>query len=163
MYIPKVNVKSQPVARWRQPDRRFFACGACHILAYAFLEAYPDAGFQAQWIKPRNGKGNHVVLRRGEEAFDYHGYTKWGDLMSHFRRRNHARWPGWDADLIELPASTLIAGVESREFEGLFLRGPTEFLHDALPRARRWLQTWPTPFPREQPLRGQERSPFVRP
>jgi hypothetical protein len=28
-------------------DRVFFACGACHILAWAVLERYPDAGFRA--------------------------------------------------------------------------------------------------------------------
>jgi len=29
--------KSNQAMRWALPDRVFFACGACHILAYAFL------------------------------------------------------------------------------------------------------------------------------
>jgi hypothetical protein len=36
------GAKRDPIKRWALPDRVFFACGACHILAYAFLRAYPD-------------------------------------------------------------------------------------------------------------------------
>jgi hypothetical protein len=40
MYIlANGSVKQDPVRRWSLPDRVFFACGACHILAYAFLKA----------------------------------------------------------------------------------------------------------------------------
>jgi hypothetical protein len=28
--------------RWALPDRVFFACGACHILAYAFYSGGDD-------------------------------------------------------------------------------------------------------------------------
>ena len=52
MFFPKVNVKNDPVGRWRRPDRHFFANGACQVLAFAFLERYPDLGFHARWIKP---------------------------------------------------------------------------------------------------------------
>src|SRR5262249_51250149 len=34
--------KRDPIKRWALPDRVFFACGACHILAYAFLRTYPE-------------------------------------------------------------------------------------------------------------------------
>ncbi|MGI9626793.1 MAG: hypothetical protein ACR2QM_08155 [Longimicrobiales bacterium] len=139
------TAKKDPERRWALPDRVFFACGACHILAYAFLQTYPDASFLPLWIKPRSGRGNHVVLRRGDEAFDYHGYTTWPRLMEHFHRRNRARWPGWSAELIELPPAVLVAGLSSQFHDALYLRGPTEFLHDALPRAHRWLGTFPKP------------------
>ena len=33
MYRPKRNVKRIPELQWAHPDRIFFACGACHILA----------------------------------------------------------------------------------------------------------------------------------
>ena len=50
MFFPKIDVKNDPVRRWHRPDRHFFANGACQVLAYAFLERYPDMGFRARWI-----------------------------------------------------------------------------------------------------------------
>jgi hypothetical protein len=38
MYVIDKSVKTDPVRRWNLPDRVFFAAGACHILAYAFIE-----------------------------------------------------------------------------------------------------------------------------
>ena len=42
MYQPRTPNyrKSDPVMRWNLPDRIFFACGACHILAHAFIERF---------------------------------------------------------------------------------------------------------------------------
>jgi len=42
MFFPKIDVKIDPVRRWHRPDRHFFANGACQVLAFAFLERYPD-------------------------------------------------------------------------------------------------------------------------
>ncbi len=55
MFFPKINVKHDPFRRWHRPDRHFFANGACQVLAFAFLERYPDLGFHARWIKPTAG------------------------------------------------------------------------------------------------------------
>jgi hypothetical protein len=55
MFFPKINVKIDPVRRWHRPDRHFFANGACQVLAFAFLERYPDLEFRARWIKPAAG------------------------------------------------------------------------------------------------------------
>lgn len=74
VYVPGTNVKRDPARRWAQPDRRFFACGACHMLAHAFLEMYPDQGFEPFWIRPAAGfTGNHSFIARAGVAFDYHG------------------------------------------------------------------------------------------
>ena len=74
MYFPKIDMKSDPFRRWHRPDRHFFANGACQVLAFAFLERYPDLGFQARWIKPAAGfTGNHIYVTDGTNAFDYHG------------------------------------------------------------------------------------------
>ena len=63
MFFPKINVKNDPVRRWHRPDRHLFANGACQVLAFAFLERYPDVGFHARWIKPVAGfTGNHPAL-----------------------------------------------------------------------------------------------------
>ncbi|MDQ0316133.1 hypothetical protein [Amorphus orientalis] len=126
------------------PDRVFFACGACHILAYAFLEQHGEKGWQAVWIKPAAGHtGNHIFATDGVRAFDYHGVCDRGRLLSHYWRRARLHHPGWDATLETLDAEILIAGPASRQIDGLWLRGPSEYFQDALPRARAFLDRFP--------------------
>jgi hypothetical protein len=92
------------------PDRVFFACGACHILAYAFLRAYPESGFTPNWIRPAKGStGNHILVARRQLAFDYHGYSNLLKLFAHMKRKANRWWPGWDAELIALPAEVLVS------------------------------------------------------
>jgi hypothetical protein len=91
MYFPKINVKNDPVRRWHRPDRQFFANGACHVLAYAFLQRYSDLGFRARWIKPAAGfTGNHIFVTNERIVFDYHGLTAEGRLLSLVFRRARA-------------------------------------------------------------------------
>ena len=72
MFFPKTNVKHDPARRWHRPDRHFFANGACQVLAYAFLEKYPDLEFGARWIKPAPAfAGNHIYVTDGVMAFDF--------------------------------------------------------------------------------------------
>ena len=53
MFFPKINIKDNPFRRWHRPDRQ--------VLAFAFLERYPDLGFHARWVKPAAGvTGNHM-------------------------------------------------------------------------------------------------------
>lgn len=140
MFFPKVNVKDDPERRWHRPDRHFFANGACQVLAFAFLERYADLGFHARWIKPAPGyTGNHIYVTDGKAAFDYHGLTTEAQLLSLGFRRARRFFQGWDATLVDLPAEILISERRSREIEGLWLREPKQFLHDALPRARAFL------------------------
>ena len=65
MYQPRTPgfTKRDPVKRWAVPDRVFFACGSCHILAHAFLERYGTPEHEVTWIKPAAGYwGNHVFV-----------------------------------------------------------------------------------------------------
>jgi hypothetical protein len=140
MFFPKLDVKDDPVRRWHRPDRQFFANGACQVLAYAFLEKYPGLGFRARWIKPAAGHtGNHIFVTDGLNAFDYHGLTTEQRLLSLCYRRARRFFPGWDATLVDLPTDVLISEQRSRQIEGLWLREPGQFLYDALPRAREFL------------------------
>ena len=128
------------------PDRVFFACGACHILAYAFLTAHPNAGYRAVWLKPADGDtGNHVIVTNGTQAFDYHGYTSLARLLAHTQTKARRWWPGWRMRQIDLPTDVLISEVKSKTYPGLWLREPDQFLHDALPRARAFLTRFPPP------------------
>lgn len=137
MYITKVE-RGDLVRRWALPDRIFFACGGCQVLAYAALQTFP--GFKAVWIRPHQGYiANHIVAVSGDTALDYHGVSRWPVLLAHTRNKARRWWPGWDADLIELPPDVLISEARSRTYDGLWLRQPDQFLHDAMPRAYRYL------------------------
>ena len=138
--------KSDPEMRWGLPDRVFFACGACHVLAYAFLERHGSPEMKAVWLKPNPGfSGSHIFVATDTWAFDYHGYSERRRLLDHARDRARRWWPGWEATLIELPADVLISERMSRNYDGLWLREPGQFLHDALPRARAYLDRFPPP------------------
>jgi hypothetical protein len=140
MFCPKITVKNDPVRRWHRPDRHFFANGACQVLAFAFLERYPELGFHARWIKPAAGyAGNHIYVTDGTNAFDYHGLTTERCLLAFDFKRARRFFPGWDAMPVDLPADVLVSEQRSHEIEGLWLREPKQFLHDALPRARTFL------------------------
>ncbi len=80
-----------------------------------------------------------------EFVFDYHGYTKWERYWAHTRSKAQRWWPGWDADFVRLPLDVLVSEARSKEYEGLWLREPRQFLHDALLRARRYLSRFPDP------------------
>lgn len=151
MYVTEPAIHNDPTARWSLPERIFFACGACHILSYAFLTERGTEHSKAIWIKPGRGyRGNHIVTVTGDVAFDYHGYSSWKKLQSHFKAKANRWWPGWSADYIELPKRVLISESESKTYDGLWLREPKQFLHDALPRAQAFLTRFPA-----QPLEQQ--------
>jgi hypothetical protein len=140
MFFPKINVKQDPVRQWHRPDRHFFANGACQVLAHVFLERHDDIGFRARWIKPKAGfSGNHIYVTDGINAFDYHGLTTEARLVMLAFRRGSRFFNGWDATLVDLPADVLTSEERSRQIEGLWLRQPDQFLHDALPRAQAFL------------------------
>ena len=140
------GAKHDPVTQWKLPDRVFFAAGACHMLAYAFLELYPESGFEPLWIRPTPGHtGNHIVLLRHARVFDYHGYSEWSRYWAHTVRRANQWWPGWSADLVRVRKQALVSRPHAREYTGLWMKEPQEYLADPIARARRYLQRFPAP------------------
>lgn len=141
------GAKRDPAKQWALPDRVFFAAGACHVLAYAFLERYPHSGFEAKWIRPAPGHtGNHIVVVRDDGCvFDYHGYSDWSQYWTHAVCRANRWWPGWSADVVNIRMDALVSRRRSREYEGLVMKEPQEFLFDPLARARRYVQTFSAP------------------
>jgi hypothetical protein len=140
------GAKRDPVKQWALPDRVFFACGACHILAYAFLETYPDRGFKPVWIRPAEGHtGNHIVVLRNDVVFDYHGYSNWPDYWTHTKRRANQWWADWDADAVDLHQEALVSNAKAREYARLCMKEPADFLFDPLPRARQYLRKFSEP------------------
>jgi hypothetical protein len=147
MYMRRTKgAKRDPIKQWRLPDRVFFACGACHVLASAFLRTYPESGFTPIWIRPvEDHTGHHIVAVRDNLAFDYHGYSDWPRLLAHMKRRAHQWSPGWDATLVPLPEDVLGSESKSRMYDGLWLKEPSQFLFDAMPRAQAYVQRFPAP------------------
>jgi len=139
MYLLRPGIKEDPVRRWNLPDRVFFACGACHILAHAFLERFPGAGFRPIWIRPRRGRtGHHVLVTNRDLAFDYHGYAPYARLIEHYTRRARRLFADWEADLV--PVTVSLVNRQEAKTAGMDIREPGQFLRDALPRARRYLE-----------------------
>jgi hypothetical protein len=140
------GAKRDPIKQWSLPDRIFFAAGACHMLAYAFLERYPDCGFSPVWIRPSPGHtGNHIVLLTDERVFDYHGFSTWPHYWAHTLRRANQLWPGWSADLVSIRPQALVSRRHAQDYAGLWMKEPQEYLLDPLARARRYLQRFPAP------------------
>ena len=65
--------------------------------------------------------------------------------LEHTFRKARRWWPEWDATLQPLPTAVLVSEALSRTFDGLWLREPDQFLHDALPRAQAYLDRFPPP------------------
>ena len=140
------GAKRDPEKQWALPDRVFFACGACQVLAYAFLERYGSADMTALWLRPEPGfTGNHIVVATKTWVFDYHGYSERMRFIAHTYERAQLWWPGWRATLVGLPRGVLVSEAESRRYDGLWLREPGQFLHDAMPRARAFLDRFQPP------------------
>ena len=138
MYLLRPGIKEDPVRRWALPDRAFFAAGACHVLAQAFLDRFPGAGFRPIWVRPRAGfTGNHVFVTNGDLAFDYHGYVHPDRLVAHHTKRARRLFRAWEADLV--PVTVSLVNREAARAIGMDIREPAQFLHDALPRAQSYL------------------------
>jgi hypothetical protein len=71
--------------------------------------------------------------------FDARGYSRADAFRAHMWRKSRRWWPGWAAEEIPLPPHVLVSEGESRRFDGLWLREPGQFLHNALPRAEAFL------------------------
>ncbi|MDQ2810480.1 MAG: hypothetical protein M3Z75_01005 [Actinomycetota bacterium] len=75
--------RADQILSWNRDDVRFFAAGACHILAFAFLEAYPEAGFRTVGLWAREQvHPMHAYLTDAEWAFDFHGWTPAAELLA---------------------------------------------------------------------------------
>ncbi|MFL4471624.1 hypothetical protein ACERZ8_17735 [Tateyamaria armeniaca] len=138
MYHARPGIKDDAEKRWALPDRAFFAHGACHILAGVFLRTAPRPGFRAERIVP-NGTypGNHIYVTDGHVAFDYRGYVARDRLLAWFRQGWGTRVPGWSGTLEAVRFDLLDTGaLNARK-----MRGPDQYLHDPIPRARAFLAT----------------------
>jgi hypothetical protein len=137
VYVLKRGIKKDPQRRWNLPDRIFFGYGACHILAGAFLERPPLAGFHAERIIPGEGFwGNHIYVTDGAIAFDYHGYSSRERLLEHHRKGWSGLHKGWNCTIEHVDFHLL----DTDELNQRKMLGPDQYLHNPVPRARRFIE-----------------------
>ncbi|MBB5233580.1 hypothetical protein [Deinococcus budaensis] len=125
---------------WRRPDLPFFAAGACHVLAFAFLDAYPRSGFRPRFIRPAPGcGGSHVYVTDGLTAFDAQGYVPEAELLAGHRAAYLALDAGWRAEVLDLevPLAEFCAANDHR--------APWNFPPGVWERAHLYLGTFPAP------------------
>src|SRR5690606_15602752 len=96
--------KADAIASWDRPDEQFFAAGACHILAGAFLEEHEQSGFSAYLVEPASGfSGRHVFATDETTAFDWRGYRSRRAYLGLLEEECRALMPGWRYSLVPVP------------------------------------------------------------
>lgn len=86
---------------WARQDRAFFAAGACHILAYAFLHVHPNEDYQLIYIRPLyDMPGTHMYVTKDNWAFDFNGWSHEDELLEVTRSSWTSMYPGWDFDRV---------------------------------------------------------------
>ena len=118
-----------------RPDRPFFASGACHVLAHAFIESNGEE-WQPVMICPEAGfRGSHVFVTNYRLVFDYHGFSSEAFFIDHYFKKMQRFFPDWRASLVELTMSPV-----SEEFCSRFNhRRPDQFYEDPRPRAFKYV------------------------
>ncbi|MEM7207359.1 MAG: hypothetical protein AAF434_06025 [Pseudomonadota bacterium] len=84
-------------------------------------------------------------MANGYIVFDYHGYSHWPRYLERYKRKARQQFEAWDGMVKRLPVEVLISEEQSKRFDGLWLREPEQFLHNAMPRARKYLQKFQPP------------------
>jgi hypothetical protein len=122
-------------ASWARPDEEFFASGACHILAGAFLEARGNLGFHALMIQPAAAFGGvHVVIASNRAIFDCRGWSPRDQFLQSYAEAMSQLLPGWSCTLT--PVADPIGWDFCRAYSH---RHPSQFKHDPMARARAFL------------------------
>ena len=132
--------RADQMLAWQRSDKAFFAAGACHILAWTFLETYPSAGFYPVGLR-RVGQAHvgHAYVADGTWAFDHDGWTLEEELLR-VTRRAHARLDP------EIEIERLVVGTDLEAFcERHNSRTPSQFVLDPRPRALRYLTGFDQP------------------
>ncbi|MEV7230308.1 hypothetical protein AB0M79_25310 [Polymorphospora sp. NPDC051019] len=81
--------RADQLLSWQRDDQAFFAAGACHILAWAFLQTNPDSGYEIHGLRrPGEAHCHHVYVTDGLWAFDHCGWTLASELRKAYQSEN---------------------------------------------------------------------------
>lgn len=87
MYTPSSVFRRTPEERedqqlsWDRPDQAFFAAGACHVLAFEFVDLNPSFRIVAM-KKDGDEHPSHVIATDGTGAFDHDGWTLEAEILA---------------------------------------------------------------------------------
>lgn len=130
--------RNDPFLAWEMTDRRFFASGACHILAHTFLMLHHNEDFVLTRILPTApGGGNHYFASDGERMFDFMGWSREVEYLPAMRQAmiEHVGAP-WDFELIRYPGG-LVEHIKSGDHR---LRPPEYFPEPPWRRAHNYIR-----------------------
>jgi hypothetical protein len=129
---------------WQRNDKAFFAAGACHILAWAFLRDERRAlGFSPAGLRPVGARHvHHVYVCDGRWAFDHDGRTREDELLTVTRAAHQQVNPGETIEQVALPDDLEQYCAEN------YSRLPSQYAFDPLPRANAYLERFSARPPR---------------
>lgn len=120
---------------WIRSDERFFASGACHILAFAFMETYPDTGYEIFALRSVGGENPwHVYVSNGSMAFDFAGFTPVDELLAVSREQS-----GGEVESIDITDDLTTFCENNKHYR------PEQFWADPRPRALAYLARFEAP------------------
>lgn len=138
MYTPAATFRRTPAERadqqlaWDRSDQAFFAAGACHILAWAFVADRPTFGIAAL-RKVGEKYPSHVIATDGTWAFDHDGWTLEAELLA-VTAEFEPRTP-WEQLIITEDLTTFCQNHNHRP--------PDMFAEDPWPRAMAYIAKFP--------------------
>jgi len=119
---------------WQRSDQAFFAAGACHILAWAFVEGRSDSAFQIVALRKIGEKhASHVIVSDGFWAFDHDGWTRESELLA--ATSAFESGTAWESLVITDDLATYCRSHDSRP--------PDMYAGDPSPRARAYIAQFP--------------------
>jgi len=134
--------KSQVLA-WNRPDKAFFAAGACHILAYTFLDLHPNEGYNIIGIATSKSKASHIYVSNDVWAFDFNGWTAEAELLAVTEKAEQPDW-SYDRLIIKDDLETFCKNHHHRN--------PAYFLHLPWERAYNYIAQFENKPPKESAL-----------
>ena len=145
-YIPASRYRRTAAERadqllsWQRSDKAFFAAGACHVLAWAFLQRYPAAGFAPVGLQ-ESGEPvvSHVYVGDGRRAFDHDGWTLEDELLTVTRAATASQTPGTLVERLALPGELTAFCARHNS------RLPSQYAFDPWPRALAYIARFEPP------------------
>ncbi|MGC4892962.1 hypothetical protein [Micromonospora sp. DT31] len=121
---------------WERTDEAFFAAGACHILAWACRDSYPDRPIEIVGVRPAGGSQVfHVYAVCDGWAFDHSGWNPEPELLA-----ANMAFEGHPLERVTI-TDGLAAFCETQHH-----RAPDRYWQDPLPRARDYVSRYTPPW-----------------
>ncbi len=130
--------RRDPFLSWQRDDSAFFASGACHVLAFLFVQIHQHEGFRIEFLRPRNhDAGTHVFASDGDWCFDFNGWSLRNEFLEVNEHDYRSAYAGWSYDLIVVNEAIETFCLSNG------LRTPQNFFHMPWVRAYHYIARFP--------------------